>query len=187
MLPAPLENKIVARLRHGEFVVPVLMPAEVQAIYDAAPVKRDPVEWAFRWLYDKPDFVTVLSGMSSMAQLDENLSVFEDATSGVMTADEKALIDKARSTYERRVRAGCTGCEYCLPCPAGVKIPRVLKSFDEANMFDRCEGFRKHYQRMIAEESDGGRCTHCGKCEELCPQKIKIPSLLEEIHKEYGA
>ena len=172
-------------LRGGALVATV--PSDVQAVYDSVKPKRKPVEWAFRWLYDMPEFVTILSGMSSMAQLDENLAIFEDATSGVMTADEKKMIERARVTYERRIRAGCTGCEYCLPCPAGVKIPRVLQSFDEAFMFDRMAGFKKHYQRMIAEESDGGRCTHCGKCEELCPQKIKIISLLEEIHKEYGA
>jgi predicted aldo/keto reductase-like oxidoreductase len=97
------------------------VPGEVTALYDAYKTRRSPVEWAFRWLYDKPDFAVILSGMSTEEQLDANLRIFNgDTSAGSMDISEKRLMNRARAAYLNKVRTGCTGCEYCMPCPAGV-------------------------------------------------------------------
>ncbi|NLG24518.1 MAG: aldo/keto reductase [Clostridiales bacterium] len=175
---------VMEPLRGGALVNNV--PAEVMDLYAAAKVKREPVEWAFRWLYDKPEFTVLLSGMSNMAQLDQNLEIFRDTKANCLSADEKKLMRKVREAYESRVRVGCTGCEYCLPCPVGVNIPGVFRPLDEALMFGREAGYADTYAKLIEKEADGGRCVRCGKCEKACPQKIEIRRHLAEIHREFA-
>ena len=160
---------------------------DVRAIYDSFPVQRRPIEWAFRWLYDKPEFATILSGMSAMEQLDENLAIFENATSGVLTKEESAMLERVRAAYKSRIRYGCTGCKYCMPCPAGVNIPQMLRALDELLMFERPEDFQGNYQYWTNFNANAGLCTECGKCEPLCPQGIEIREELKAIHAEYGA
>ena len=160
-------------------------PPEVQAIYDAAPEKRSAVEWAFRWLYDKPEFVTILSGMSSMEQLDDNLRIFDQAEAGCLSEADKAMLVKVREAYEKRVRVGCTGCEYCQPCPMGVKIPRIFQGIDQACMFGEAKDFAPRYAKLVEEEADASRCVACGTCESQCPQHFHIIDLLAGIREEF--
>ena len=160
-------------------------PPEVQAIYDAAPEKRSAVEWAFRWIYDKPEFVTILSGMSNMDQLRDNLRIFDQAEAGCLSEADKAMLVKVREAYEKRVRVGCTGCEYCQPCPMGVKIPRIFQGIDQACMFGEAKDFAPRYAKLVEEEGDASRCVACGTCESQCPQHFHIIDLLAGIREEF--
>ena len=90
-------------------------PDFVRALYDAFPVKRSPVEWAFRWLCDHPAVSVVLSGCNEPEQIDDNLRIFDTLEPGLMTEEEKQLIADVRAAYLRRTRIGCTGCGYCMP------------------------------------------------------------------------
>ena len=162
-------------------------PAEIQAIYDAAAEKRSPVEWAFRWLYDKPEFVTILSGMSTIAQLDDNLRIFDQAEPHCLSDEDKAMMTRVREAYEKRVRVGCTGCEYCQPCPSGVKIPRIFQGIDGASMFGSGSDFKPQYERLRAENADASQCVRCGACEAQCPQHFPIRDLLAQIASEFPA
>lgn len=81
-------------------------PDNVQALYDAFPVKRSPVEWAFRWLCNHPEVATVLSGVTSMEQCDDNLSIFDRCKVGVMTEAEEELIARVREAYKSRTKVG---------------------------------------------------------------------------------
>ncbi|NLD83726.1 MAG: aldo/keto reductase, partial [Clostridiales bacterium] len=92
-------------------------PDNVQALYDAFPVKRTPVEWAFRWLCNHPQVATVLSGCNEEAQIDENLRIFDTVEAGIMSEAERKLMDDVRKAYISRTKIGCTGCRYCMPCP----------------------------------------------------------------------
>ncbi|MBQ2955848.1 MAG: aldo/keto reductase [Clostridia bacterium] len=162
------------------------IPDEIQSLYDQAAEKRTPVEWAFRWLYDKTPFMTILSGMSNTEQLMDNIRIFSGAEFGVMTQDEKDMMTKVRETYEARVRVGCTGCEYCMPCPKGVKIPNIFRSLDNAAMFNTLDGFKKRYAAMVEKGEGANQCVKCGLCEKACPQHIQIRQKLAEIHEEFA-
>lgn len=159
-------------------------PDEVQAIYDRASVSRSSVEWAFRWLIDKPEFVTILSGMSTMEQIDDNLRIFDQAEAGCLTDDERSMLADVRAAYEARIRVGCTGCEYCQPCPRGVRIPKIFGGYDKACMFGAASDFAPHYLSLAEKGSGADQCVECGACESHCPQHIKIRSWLKTIHEE---
>ena len=162
------------------------VPDEVQALYDQAAVKRSPVEWAFRWLYDKTPFITILSGMSNEEQLQDNLRIFSEAGTGVMSSEEKEMLTKVRLAYEARVRVGCTGCEYCMPCPKGVKIPKIFRSLDNAAVFNTLDSYKEKYAAIVEKGEGANNCVKCGLCEKQCPQHIAIREKLAEIHKEFA-
>ncbi len=159
-------------------------PAEVQKLYDNFPVQRKAVDWAFRYLYDMPFVMTILSGMSVPEQVEDNLRIFEDAEANCMDDAEKQLIRDVRAAYLSRIKTGCTGCKYCQPCPAGVKIPNVFRNYDNALMFDRQESFRATYEKLEAEQSGPSQCAMCGNCEASCPQHLEIIRMLAEIRQE---
>lgn len=162
-------------------------PKEVQAIYDAADEKRSPVEWAFRWLLDKPEFVTILSGMSTEEQLDDNLRIFDSAQPHCLTDEQRDMLARVRKAYEQRIRVGCTGCAYCQPCPRGVLIPRIFGGYDNACMFGEGADFKLSYARIAEQEGGADRCVECGACEKQCPQHIAIRRKLAEIREEMSA
>ncbi len=162
------------------------VPEEILALYDEADEKRSPVEWAFRWIYDQSAFRVILSGMSNEEQLDDNLRIFAQADAGVLNDQERQMFAKVREAYEARVRVGCTGCEYCMPCPKGVKIPGIFRSLDHANMFNELEGFAERYAKMVDKGEGADQCVKCGLCEKQCPQHIKIRDMLASIHEEFA-
>lgn len=156
---------------------------EVQALYEAFPVKRSAVEWAFRFLMDMPQIVTILSGMSDEAQLEDNLRIFQDSRPGLLTGEEKTLLEKVRQAYSARIKTGCTGCAYCQPCPRGVTIPKIFQGYDEARMLDSGD-FAAQYAKLEAEETGASRCVACGQCEKACPQRLPVIRYLKEIRQE---
>lgn len=159
------------------------VPEEVGALYEQGAPGRSAAEWAFRWLIDKPEFMTILSGMSNFEQADDNLRIFGAADVGCLTDDEKNVLVKVREAYEARIKVGCTGCEYCMPCPQGINIPGIFRSYDSASMFGDTEGFRKKYNSFDVNAS---ACVECGSCVGVCPQHFAtpIPEMLRKIHEE---
>lgn len=158
------------------------VPEEVKKLYATYAGDRTAAEWAFRWVIDKPEFMTVLSGMSSAEQLEENIRIFSSATSNCLSPLEKSVLTKVRQAYEARIKVGCTGCDYCQPCPAEVKISRIFQSYDRANMFDDLEGFFGSYRKNFGELA----CVGCGACVNACPQHFAtpIPDMLRQIDEE---
>ena len=149
-------------------------PDNVQALYDAFPIRRSPVEWAFRWLCNHPEVSVVLSGCNEAEQIDDNLRIFDTVEPGVMGADELKLIDDVRAAYLSRTKIGCTGCRYCMPCPNGVNIPGIFSVWNNVSLYnmdpDKDWGFR-----MTKEKGNGAdKCVACGACEAACPQHLPI-------------
>ncbi len=180
----------------GELGVPVVImegmlggklakaPDNVQALYDAFPVKRSPVEWAFRWLGNNPEIMTVLSGCNEAWQIEDNLRIFDTIEPGVMTDDELALIDEVRDAYNARTKVGCTGCRYCMPCPGGVDIPRTFAAWNELALYggDAKDNWNVQELKRLGQTPEN--CLKCGACERACPQHINIIEKLQEAWAE---
>jgi len=149
-------------------------PENVQALYDAFPVKRTPVEWAFRWLCNHPEVATVLSGCNEPEQIDDNLRIFDTVEPGIMTAEELRLMDDVRAAYLTRTKIGCTGCRYCMPCPNGVDIPGTFSVWNNTSLYNIDPEQDWAFRQMLEEGETPDNCVACGACEAACPQHLGI-------------
>jgi len=160
-------------------------PQAVREIWDSAPGQCSPAGWAFRWLWSQPEVSVTLSGMNTMAQVQENLALADQYGNAKLSAAEMALVDRVRETYRNLVPIPCTRCEYCMPCPNGVNIPGNFAMLNEGVMYDELENSRKRYART-KEEERASACIQCQRCEELCPQHIKISEWMPRVHEILG-
>lgn len=159
-------------------------PGEIQAVWNRAVIKRTPAEWALRWVCNFPEATCVLSGMSTMEQLEENLVTVEDAFPHSLTGDELGLIGQARDLYQQRLKIACTDCSYCMPCPQGVAIPQVFSLYNDAFIYQTTAESARWYQRMLTVNRGAASCVECGECEAKCPQQLPIAGLLKTAHQE---
>ena len=156
-------------------------PISVRAAMERASIQRSPAEWALQWLWDQPEVSVVLSGMTTMEQVEENLGSAGRSSPNSFTAPEQELIAQARAEYRARTVIPCTKCGYCMPCPNGVNIPGNFEYFNYAHLFDDTPGGRFKYKVFLSEEQRSSNCIECGNCEELCPQKISIREWLPKV------
>ena len=159
-------------------------PDNVQAVYDAFPVKRTPVEWAFRWLCNHPEVGTVLSGCTEVEQVEDNLRIFDTVEPGIMDEAELKLMDDVRAAYQSRTRVGCTGCRYCMPCPGGLDIPGIFAAWNESTLYNTDPKENWGLQRIIRENHGPENCLQCGACEAACPQSLPIIELMQQAVQE---
>lgn len=161
-------------------------PKGVAALYDNFTVKRTPTEWAFRHLVNYPEVENIVSGMTTLDQLKENIGLFNqpDMIPGCLDPDEKSLINAAREAYDSIVSIPCTGCDYCVPCPQKVDIPGIFDKYNEGNRFEFFDQARRSYMFTRRARAGASGCNNCGKCKPKCPQEIDIPKALEVAHKE---
>jgi len=161
-------------------------PREVQEVWREAEAPgfdgrpRTPAQWALDWVWDQPEVGLVLSGMSTLEQVEENVASADRARVGSLTPAEKALIERARAVYRQLTPIPCTACKYCLPCSSGVDIPEVLRVYNEAVMYGDLDLSRMYYG-WIDEAARADRCTACGECLQKCPQKIAIPDWMVKV------
>ncbi len=170
-------------LRGGSLVSRV--PDDIMSVWNTSQVKRTPAEWALKYIWDYPEISTVLSGMSTLEQVVENIGYADEGISGSLTDDDKKLIYKVRDLYKEKIQVNCTFCKYCLPCPVGVAIPRAFKFYNDGAMFNNIEGEKKGYNMFISEESRASKCIECGKCEAACPQNLPIIEDLKKVAKTF--
>ncbi len=156
-------------------------PKDIRALMDGFPVRRSAADWALQWLCDQPEVSVVLSGMSTMPQVEENLRSAEASQAGSFTAADQKLIAEAREKYLTRTVIPCTKCEYCMPCPNGLNIPRNFELFNYAQTYDDLPGAKFRYQVFLTEEQRSSSCIQCGMCEELCPQHIPIMEWMPKV------
>jgi uncharacterized protein len=158
------------------------------AILEKAPKIRSLAEWALQWVWDQPEVSVVLSGMSSMAHVVENVSCAERSAENGLSEEELMLIDQVRNLYLAAAPVLCTGCQYCLPCPNGVAIPRIFELYNDAMMYNDIASSRFLYQHPVSLDpaNRADQCLECGQCEALCPQSISIQKCLKDAHELLG-
>lgn len=159
------------------------VPQEVADLFAARPVSRTPAEWAFRWICNFPEVATVLSGVTNMEQTRDNLRIFDEVEPNSMSVSELRMMDEARELYRKRIKIGCTGCGYCMPCPAGVDIPGVFAAWNRAYMYMTKD---TKYPELQKNGKGADVCVGCGKCMTVCPQHLAIPASLAEAHEYFS-
>jgi uncharacterized protein len=143
---------VMEPLRGGNLVNRV--PADIQEIWDEAGRKRSPAGWALRWLWSQAGVATVLSGMSTLEQVQENL-LLAGEPAAPLTAAEAAIYDRVKAKYEEKSKVNCTACGYCQPCDQKVAIPDILGIFNDIFMYGAAGEFLRMYGRM--KELENGR------------------------------
>jgi predicted aldo/keto reductase-like oxidoreductase len=156
-------------------------PQQIVDLLATADRERKPVEWALRWLWNKKEVTMALSGMSTMDQVEQNVAWASSEES--LSREELDLIARVRDRYDKLKPVPCTQCEYCMPCPSGVNIPRVFYIYNYGKMYNDMKQARMMYGNL-EEGSRASACTDCKQCEDLCPQSIEISAFMPQIHRE---
>lgn len=174
---------IMEPLRGGKLAVG--LPDEAQKIMKRHDKQYTPVQWALRWLWNQPEVTVVLSGMNSTEMVEDNVQTASSVEVGELTERDQAMLRQVVDTINAKMKVGCTGCRYCMPCPQGVDIPgsfaALNRKYSEGYMsamkeYLMCTGLR-------AEASNAGKCIECGKCETHCPQHIAIRKELKGVKR----
>ncbi|MBI9107078.1 MAG: aldo/keto reductase [Spirochaetales bacterium] len=170
---------VMEPLRGGSFLRNI--PDDIDALWKSSADVSSPADTALRFVWDHGSVGTVLSGMSSMEQLEQNLESAGRADAGTLSSDEKKIVARVRDTYVSRIIAACTNCKYCMPCPSGVDIPVNLTYLNNTSVYNSVEQFKVSYTQFFAESKKASACTSCGLCEEACPQHISIIDCLKRL------
>ncbi len=173
---------IMEPLRGGKLVHK--LPKEALKVWEHAPQKRSPAEWALRWVWNHPAVTTVLSGMNSVKMVKENIQIASVANAGGLSPSDLALYEKARKIILGKETVPCTGCNYCMPCPRGIDIPMCFACYN-----DKKSGIEKgiaaeFFYILRTHNHQASLCVSCGKCEKHCPQHIAIRKELRKVKKE---
>ena len=157
-------------------------PAEARKIMEQADISRTPQDWALRWVADFEEVSVILSGMSNMEQLKDNIAIMNAAPPHCLSESERKTLERLKPIYQNAEMVGCTACGYCMPCPSGVNIPEVFKLYNNT-VYDSPRSFKKQFDAMESKGEGPSACIACGKCEKLCPQHIPVIETLKEVKK----
>ncbi len=157
------------------------LPEQLEAQRQQVAAQWSPGQLALRWVLDHREAAIALSGMNRMDHVDENLAVANVTEPGCIGDDEMGFIGAIRNHLREGFKVDCTACRYCMPCPAGVNIPRTFTLYNDMSLDDPARA-RFGYTKMTSEDEWASNCTECGKCEELCPQHIEIIDQLKQAH-----
>jgi len=141
--------------------------------------------FALRWVGSLPNVKVILSGMSTMEQVEDNLKTFTDFKP--LSEEEMATVNEVTAILRGRVQNGCTGCRYCMPCPAGVDIPGCFNVWNNYHVYRNYDSVKWKWEEEISDGHQAKNCIKCGKCEKVCPQKISIRQDLEKVQADLDA
>ena len=156
------------------------LPSGARRVMQESAPGRSEVEWAFRWLWSQPEVSVLLSGMSDMEQVTQNLELAGRIPDSPWSPEEDATIGKVRDAIRSLQRVDCTSCGYCMPCPHGINIPMNFTLCNDHHMLNDPSA-RLRYNSYLNEEERASGCTECGECEEKCPQQIPIREELKYV------
>lgn len=163
----------------------------INKIWERAPVRRSLSEWALRWVWNHPEATVVLSGMSTFEQVEQNITYAANGFPNSLSLEELNLFKEAEIEYKKRIKVPCTGCRYCMPCPANVSIPECFEMYSQGCMFDAPDVAGVNYNIIMGGMLSGkpgfaSQCQECGDCEEKCPQGIPIREHLKKVAAYFG-
>jgi len=163
----------------------------ITEIWQSAETRHDPAEWALSWVWNHPEVTVVLSGMSTMAQVRQNVALAGSGRPGSLSKKELTLFAKVKKELKKRIVIPCTGCRYCVPCPHGVSIPECFEMFNRGHIYEDAEDAKQHYTMFLGGFFDGiphfaSCCQECGECEEKCPQDLPIREHLRHVAEYFG-
>lgn len=159
-----------------------VLPDDISAMFRNHAPDKSISSWALRWVGSKPNIKVILSGMSTFDQVVDNLKTFDHFET--LNETELKLVNQVAQAIRARTKNGCTGCEYCMPCPFGVHIPKNFKLWNEFSKYGNKETTRKAFYETMKPEERADQCKKCGKCETLCPQHIAIRDDLEHVFED---
>lgn len=169
----------------GGTLVNGLPPAAREVLQQAAP-ERTAVGWALQWLWKQPEVTLVLSGMSHLDHLKENLQLANNLTQEEWTDKDENALQRAVGIIRGRKMVDCTACNYCMPCPEGVNIPRNFALINDHHMLQD-PAAKLRYQRLLSDTAKASNCIQCGLCEPQCPQGIPIRAELAHVDEILGS
>ncbi len=174
---------IMEPLRGGKLVNK--LPKEATDIFTSHPVQHTPAQWSFRWLYNQPEVTCVLSGMNSMEMVLDNINTASTAAVGDLTEADNNMLKKVVAAINSKMKVGCTGCGYCMPCPKGVDIPGTFSAYNHCYTESKFSGMLEYIMctALRKDSAAASNCIDCGKCEKHCPQAIEIRKELKNAAK----
>jgi predicted aldo/keto reductase-like oxidoreductase len=162
------------------------LPKDAVEIFRKANSNLSPAGWALNWVWNQEEATVVLSGMSTMEQLEENLRLADNASAGMLDSAGKAVYSGVLELVNRSCKIRCTGCNYCMPCPKGVNIPGSFSAYNTTYSLGFVEGMKQFVTSTGLTSETGSSpslCIKCGKCETHCPQHIPIMKELARVKK----
>ena len=175
---------IMEPLRGGKLVK--RLPEEAIQVFEDYPVRHTPAQWAFRWLWNQKEVTCVLSGMNSMEMVRDNIDTASTVEIGELGPDEETMLKRVITAINAKMKVGCTGCGYCMPCPKNVDIPGTFAAYNRRYSEGKFWGLVDYAMCTAIRKNStaASNCIGCGKCEQHCPQQIAIRKELGNAVKE---
>lgn len=155
---------------------------DITGVFRSLDPEASVASYALRWVGSLPGVKVILSGMTTMEQVQDNLKTFGNFKP--LSQKESETIDQIVALIKSRVQNGCTGCRYCMPCPAGVDIPGNFRAWNTYHMYQNYNMVKWSWEKELGEEKQAKNCVKCGKCEAACPQKLSIRQDLERVQAD---
>lgn len=152
-----------------------LSPQVAKELSDSKP----PVEWAFNFLWNRPEVKLTLSGMGTMQMVQDNVKYADKAEVGMLSDEELERIAAAKKVFDVMALVPCTRCAYCMPCPFGLDIPAIYETYNQMPVIG-ADGAKKMYAKLDVKAD---KCKKCKSCERICPQNIKTSEIMPKIAK----
>jgi len=175
---------IMEPLRGGKLVN--RLSEEATKIFENYEKKFTPAQWAFKWLFNQPEISVVLSGMNSLEMVKENIKTASETEVGELTQADEEMLQEIVKAINSKMKVGCTGCGYCMPCPKGVDIPGIFAAYNRRYSENKFWALVEYFMctTLRKNSTSASNCIDCGKCEKHCPQGIEIRKELKNARKE---
>lgn len=157
-----------------------ILPESVEKYWAEADIKRTPAEWALRWVADFPEVLTILSGMSTMDQLKENMQILSHALPHSLTEKDHQIINKVSTEYNKLIKYSCTGCRYCMPCPKKIEIPAIINFYNEWFLYNGNDKIKADFKTWIPPKRRPSACVSCNACQSHCPQSLPVSTIMSK-------
>lgn len=160
------------------------VPESVLSLMKEENPEASAASWAFRFAASLPDVCMILSGMSNMEQLEENIALFDDIEP--LNEKEQAVIKKSVKILNDSVAVKCTSCRYCTEgCPQNIAIPDYFSLYNSMKLYGYVPSMSTMFTNLIAEHGKPSDCIECGQCEAACPQHLSIIENLVKVKEAF--